>query len=485
MNQNKVNIDSNTNLKEDSIDLDGLNKFKAVLNSESGKEESQREGQEEGQTQVQEQEQDQEDNNITGNPVVDIVKAIVENERARKFGNEEEDIRSYNEYSRCFIEIFGYPPTSNVEQDITLTQLVDKYGSFISKAIEAQTKILSAFIVAQGLFRKKPRKVTIKYVAPAQETINRLKKNLELENSKRSEDKQKYEYIPDKPKEYQLNFPEILSRFKDISRHVEQFKKLAITIIKRGRVANTPDSFINNYRPVYFDKEIKEFFNHPNVLKLVEVRNKDLGEILNLENDTNFKMRGIERGFAMKRTIISTFYNYAHVNNLLRIHLIDNKRFQIGIIFDETLSNCFDKGKNSLFKQLVRNNNAYEGVNVDFTSKVKENINNLMIEAKQNNDISTIESLTKFINMNTNCKFLPIYYVQNLYTKGLVDAHSFVNKDGEIIKVLGGKINEEERTPEMEQLLLADYYQVKKIKDSITRINKDNSDKLLKFSINS
>lgn len=465
MNQNKANIDSDSNLKEENENVTD-----SVSTSESG---------------LEHQGQEQEETSINGNPVVDIVKAIIENERARKFGNEEEDIRSYNEYSRCFIEIFGYPPTSNAEQDITLTKLVDKYGTYISKAIEAQTRILSAFIVAQGLFRKKPRKVTIKYVAPAQETIDRLKKNLELENSKRSEDNQKYEYIPDKPKEYQLNFPEILSRFRDIARHVEQFKKLAITIIKRGRVKNTPDSFKNNYRPVYFDKEIKEFFNHPNVLKLVEVRNKNLGEILNLENDTNFKMRGIERGFAMKRTIISTFYNYAHVNNLLRIHLIDNKRFQIGIIFDETLSNCFDKGKNSLFKQLVKDDNAYEGVNVDFTSKVKEKINNIMIEAKQNNDTRTVESLNKFIKMNTNCKFLPIYYVQNLFTKGLVDAHSFVNKDNEIVKELGGKIKEEERTPEMEQLLLADYYHIKKIKDAIIRINKDNSDKLLEFSINS
>lgn len=410
-------------------------------------------------------------------PAVSIVHAILELERARKNSDEEAEDKAYEEYCKHFTTLMGYAPESNTEQNITLVRIINKYGTMISKSLEAQVRAMVALFSASSLFKKISKKTTISYEAPSQETINRWTKNLKKENEDRDPDSQKTEYIPEAPKKYQLNLVELQARFMALSRHMELFTKMCQTIVRKGRAKVQPESFKSNYTPFVLGPEFVAFFNDEEISSYLEISNKKFSSILREFNedgtlqdqDFSFTMQAARDGLAMRRTVIAAIYIYARVKNLLRT-MNKKERSVTGFIFDEALERCFATGKNNLFDRLLSRGNAFNKVDVDFTSKGKEKVDKLESTASK----SQTANLKQLKKNNTGVKFLPIYFVQNLISEG-VDSQRKVTVEGQVL--VGAKITEAERTPEMERVLLDDIHHIQRLKEVLDR--KDVKDRLL------
>lgn len=414
---------------------------------------------------------------IMENPAVQIIRSVVELTRAQKNGDEDQYESSYRTYCECFEMLFGHIPTSDSELNPTLNQIATRYGTMIVKAQEAQIRAMVAYFSAQSMARRANRKITIKFNAPSQETIDRLHKNLANANEKRSSDNQMREYIPEKPEEYVLNLAELQSRFQNVARHMEYYTKMTGAIIKRGRVKNKPESFKGTFNPVYLGSELKAFFEHSDVSSVLEISDKKLAALFRehssdkgyalTDKDFGFSLKGLRGGYAMRHTVTAALYAYASARNLLRT--LEGKSSTTGIMFDDALTECFASGDDSIFDRLVRggNGNVQESVDVDFTKKESENIDAAMSAAKESGDKASLRSLKKLVELNKGAKFVPIYQINTLITLAL-DVRE-TTSDGKVVST--PRMDDEELTSKVKNVMLADYYHISAFRDTMR--NKD------------
>ncbi len=406
-------------------------------------------------------------------PAVAIVSSIVAFERARKLDDDALVGQAFEDYSRAFMTLFNYPPTSSNELNPTPVRIINKYGSLISKAIKALGRSVAAYVSASSLFKsgKNPKgsnkKITVSYFAPSQDTISRWTKNLIKENEGRDEESQKQEYIPSEPKEYHLNLISIQDQFTALAKHVELFTKMTVTFIRHGRSQNTPDTFKGNYTPFALGPELTRFFNHEKISSILEVTDENfvaLHRDLDLNNPLpeehyGKKLVAARNGTAMRRTIITALYIYARVKGLLKTMRSDKKKIVTGFILDDAMIDCFASGKNHLFSRLLSNGNAYAEVSVDFTSKERAFLDKLKSEDK-----SVANGIKELNKINKSVQFIPIFYVQKLISLGFNNDHETI-VEGKKVKM--PKISEEERakTNGLSAQLLEDIEHIQLLKD--------------------